>query len=293
MIQRALLAPVLIVLALLASPAQAQVLYAATGSNGVDGQLFTVSSTTGASTLVAPILAGGLPIGVTGLAANPTTGVVYGITAGLTPNFGSSLFTLNVATGVATIIGGGGTLSQQFGDISFNPAGTLYGYNRSTNSLYTIDIATGVDTLVGATGLAANCGGSITFAGATLRATISSDSGNIDTINPATGAGTAGPALTGAPGGFGCINATAAQAGTVFGVDSDTAGVAATTLIRINPATGAITNVGALPDDTDALAFAAAAGTGAIEAPTLSEWALLLLALMIATVGMRMARKRS
>jgi hypothetical protein len=292
MIQRALLAAMIAVMAIFASPAQAQTLLAATGSNGVDGQLFRVNPATGASTLVGNILAGGLPIGVTGLAANPATGVVFGVTAGLTPNFGNSLFTLNVATGVATIIGGGGTLSQQFGDIAFSPAGTLYGYNRNTNSLYTINTATGVNTLVGPTGLATNCGASITFDGGTLRATISSDSGTIDTINPATGAGTAGPALTGAPAGFACINATAAQAGTVFGVDSDTAGVASTTLVRINPATGAITNVGALPNDTDALVFAAF-GAGGLQAPTLSEWSLLLLALMIAGVGMHMARRRS
>ena len=293
MIYRALLVLLVAAATLSSTPVRAQQLFAATGSNGVNGTLYRVDSTTGAATLVGPILAGGVPIGVTGLATHPTTGVVYGITAGLSPNFTRSLFTLNVATGVATIIGGGNTLGANTSDITFSPAGILYGFRPNANALVTINTATGAATVVGPTGLASVCGGSIAFTGGTLRATISSDTGNVDTINPATGAGTPGPVLTGAPAGFGCINATAGLGATLYGVDTDNGGVASTTLIRINPATGAITNVGALPDDTDALVFAAAGGGVALTAPTLSEWALVALALMIAAIGMGMARRRA
>lgn len=293
MIIRALLACLVAVAATLLSPAaSAQTLFAATGSNGVDADLYRINPATGGATLVGPVLVGALPVSLTGLAAHPTTGVLYGVSHGNSANFDRSLFTINTATGAATVIGGvGDTLGGTTSDISFSPSGTLFGYRPNTDELVTINLTTGVATVVGVTGTGNSCGGSIAFVGATLFAAKLDDAGNLERLNTATGVATAGPLLTGAPAGFGCLPAIAANGAQLFGVDSDTGGVALTTLVRINTVTGAITNIGALPDDIDALAFAAAAGAPA-RVPTLSEWALILLALTIAGFGMGAAARR-
>jgi hypothetical protein len=56
--------------------------------------------------------------------------------------------------------------------------------------------------------------------------------------------------------------------------------------VTINTATGAITNVGALPNGIDALAFAPAPVViASTPVPTLGEWTLIALALAIGAAG--------
>src|ERR1700729_4111756 len=115
---------------LLSLPTQAQVLYVATGSNGVAGQLFTVNPATAAATLVAPILEGLNPISITGLAFQPGTGVLYAVSGGggTDPR---GLFTINTTTGAATRIGAAGVL--QASDIKFNASGVLFAWRQNLN----------------------------------------------------------------------------------------------------------------------------------------------------------------
>src|ERR1700686_4476231 len=84
---------------------QAQTLYMATGSNGVNGQLYTVDPSTAVATLVGPILIGANPVGITGLAFNPLTGVLYGATSNDGPNPEAALITIDPTTGAATLVG--------------------------------------------------------------------------------------------------------------------------------------------------------------------------------------------
>ncbi len=283
---------------LLTIAAHAQTLFAATGSNGIAGSLYTVNPATAATTLVGPLLAGALPVGLTGLARHPVSGVLYGATAVSSPNFARSLVTVNPATAAVTVIGSFGA-GINISDISFNAAGTtLFGWIANTGAIATINIATGAATSIGASGLAGVPGGGGALAlnaGNTAFVSASGSAGRLDTVSTATGAGAAGPALTGAPL-AGAINAMAFNSGGIlFGVNSNQGGPATTRLVTINTTTGAITNIGALPTDTDALAFAivAAVGFGApTPAPTMSEWALILLALLIGFVGLRAASRR-
>ncbi|MEY2545915.1 MAG: hypothetical protein QOG48_1032 [Verrucomicrobiota bacterium] len=246
------------------STAHAQeTLYAATGSKGADGVLYTVNPATSAFTAVAPILVGISPIGITGLAFDPLNGVLYGITGLESSNFPRDLVTINPSTGAATVIGG---LTGTFGavglsDIAFRADGTLFGF--SPNNLYTINLSSGALTNLGATGESTPGGGLSFSPGGTLFATAGlAASGTIDTLNTTTGARSTGPGLTNAPyaGTLGAINAlTFNSLGVLYGSNSNRAQngatVTAVELITINTATGAITDIGALPGNTDAIAF--------------------------------------
>jgi hypothetical protein len=264
--------------------ASAQTLYIATGSNGVPGQLFTVNPATAATTLVGPILEGVNPIAITGLAFHPTTGVLYAVSAGNGVTDPRSFFTIDPATGAATRIGAAGVL--QASDLAFNAAGVLFAWRQNLNLLATVNLATGVPTSLGASGIAGTTGGGLAINGAgTAFLSATAANGTLDTVNTGTGVGTTGPAITGAvfPN---AMNAMAFSGATLFAVNSDTGGVASTHLVTINTATGAVTDIGALPNDTDAIAFATAAGGGGPAIiPTLSTWALVLMMLLIGTLG--------
>jgi len=82
-----------------------------------------------------------------GLALDISTNTVY-----LTSTGNDSLFTLNVATGAATLVGAYGDSTLVMHGLEYHWVNnTLYG--ASNGSLYTIDRTTGVATLVGATGV--------------------------------------------------------------------------------------------------------------------------------------------
>lgn len=116
--------------------------------NNLTGELGTMSLTTGAFTGIGVI--SGLNTGeaLTGITIAPN-GTAYVSTA-------VSLYTMNLATGAATLVApftGAGTLMI---DIAADRNGLLYGHDIGTDSLYLIDATTGVSTLIGAHGLAAN-----------------------------------------------------------------------------------------------------------------------------------------
>ncbi len=126
----------------------AQVLYIvdSTVAAPADPLLRTINLATGAVTTVATITGLG-GVGASGLDINASTGVAHLSTA-------ANLYTLNLTTGVATLVGPFGTTLMI--DISSNCAGAMYGHDIGTDSLYTINTATGAATLVGPHGLAAN-----------------------------------------------------------------------------------------------------------------------------------------
>ncbi len=241
----------------LATPLQAQeLLYAATGSRGVNGVLYTVDPTTAVFTQVGPILAGASPLGITGLAFDPLNGLLYGVTGLESPNSPRTLVTINPATGAASVIG---SLIDPFGsvglgDISFRSDGTLFGYSGST--LYTVNLSTGGLTAVGSSGNGGE-GDALAFSPTgTLYSSNSGPSGTLDTLDPSNGALTTGPTLTNAPQSF-RINAFAIDAaGVLFGSNnSQTTPDRTVSLISINTTTGSITNIGLLPNNSDAIAF--------------------------------------
>ncbi|MEP6810120.1 MAG: PEP-CTERM sorting domain-containing protein [Chthoniobacterales bacterium] len=255
---------------LYASSALAQILYGATGSNGIAGSLYTINTATGASTLVAAITNanGGGAIGITGLAFNPVNSLLYGITTNNTPNGGNtvqgSLVTINTTTGVATVIGALGFANS---DISFRSDGTLFGYEAGNSkgflSMSTINLTTGTATRIGNSGLSSTLGGGLAFNSVgELYLSATGSSGTLDTLDPNTGARTAGPGLSGGPfspagGPSGALNAMAFDSlGVLYALDSNRGGPALVHLVVIDPITGTITDLGSVADNMDALAFA-------------------------------------
>ena len=275
------------------SPVLAQVvLYGANGAGGNNAAvLVTLNPATGAVlSTIGPI---GMP--VTGLAVHPTTGVLYGTTGngGGAPVNPNSLIRINRTTGVGTLIGATG-LGNPVADITFRSDGTLFGWSEDTDDLVTLNLTTGVATVVGPSGVG-TAGSGLTFgAGGVLFFTGQGATGDIATVNPATGLVTAGPALTGSPNGN-QINALAFNAGVIYGSDFAGGGAGgAANLVRINTATGVITDLGPTIDGLDAIAFGAAFAPGdSVGIPTMSEWALLLLALLMVAVAFRAHRKRT
>jgi peptidoglycan hydrolase-like protein with peptidoglycan-binding domain len=110
------------------------VLYGVDGlnSNPNPPNLYTIDPATGDTTVIGPV-----GYKITGLAFDPTTGILYGNTGNAGSNQ-NSLFTINTTTGAGTLLGtidiGGNPISM--GDISFRSDGILYG---ASSDIYTID----------------------------------------------------------------------------------------------------------------------------------------------------------
>jgi hypothetical protein len=256
------------------SPVRAQeVLYAATGSNGVAGSLYIINPYTAAATLVGPITnaVGGGAIGITGLAFDPLSGLLYGITVNGTPVGGNtvatSLVLINPDTAVATVIGPLGFANS---DISFRSDGTLFGYEAGgpnagsgPRSMTTINLSTGAATRASTQAFTSTqtSGGGLAFspAGILYVSPNGAGGGTLDTLDPSTGARTQGPFLFGPLGSASSLNSMAFNStGTLFAVNSNRLDPATAILVTVNPANGTITQVGSptnLPVNMDGLAF--------------------------------------
>ena len=156
------------------APAGATTLYAANGigsvfchSNGgqyEDGSassLYELDPSNGDVRKVAEIRIGSTQVNhVSGLAVHPSTGVLYGfinrqdqVDCDVDPQGPGTLITIDKITGAATVVGSMGAAAIVAPDISFDPFGTLYAWNRVDEDLYTLDTTTGTATKVG------ECGG--------------------------------------------------------------------------------------------------------------------------------------
>src|SRR5471032_2908916 len=89
-----------------------QTLYAASVRSAVSsdapiaGNLYTVNLASGTATLVGAIrLPGAQSIGVTGLSAHPTSGVLYGITSEKSPNSPHALVKIDGSSAAAELVG--------------------------------------------------------------------------------------------------------------------------------------------------------------------------------------------
>jgi hypothetical protein len=242
----------------LTGTASAQLLYGADGGGGHLANLYILNPDTGAVVRTVG------PIGhsVTGLAIDPTTGTLYGVTGRSTDGGETnsvSLIKIDRATGAGTVVGKERSNNEGAADITFTPDGALYGWlEPDTDDLVTIDKATGAATVVGdstldtyGSGLASNSSGVLYFAG-------EGQNGPLRTVDRATGATTQiatlnGPGGTSIPG----ISALAFNGGTLFGSRlpsaSDTS--FASDLLTIDTSSGVITSKGSSVDRLDAIVF--------------------------------------
>ncbi len=243
-----------------------QTLYAATSiaccETGAGGNLYTIDATTGAYTLVGPLLAGGLPIGITGLAFNPVTGVLFGVTDDNSANYPDSLVTINTSTAAAKLIGPLGLTG--ISDISFSSTGTLYGWVAQSPASYlvSINLTTGAATQIGPGETLYTVAGGLAFSPAGTLYLLANltpypETGVLGTIDPTTGSVTFYGAETDQEDRI--FNAAAFNsAGTLFAssYDSDLGNA----IFTVDPTTGANNYLTSLPtvvfgEIADALAF--------------------------------------
>ena len=140
-------------------------LYAATAS-GAAGELYKLNQADGSVVQdIGPLNdASSVNYGMTGLAFQPSTGVLFGSTANNVPATAAKLVTINPATGLVTVIGGYGVATgSTMTDLAFDPtSGVLYGIGSNGGAhLYSINTTTGAATIVGSSGLTFTNGGGV------------------------------------------------------------------------------------------------------------------------------------
>ena len=224
-------------------------LYWSTSPGGV-GELWTIDQTTGAAIAdIGPLSdSGGQNYGVTGLAFDPTSGILYGSTGGKS---GNSLLTIDPATARVTVVGDYGLgAGDTMTDIKFDTNGTLYGITSTGGAnLCTINKSTGQATIIGISGVSFTQGGALAISpgGVFYASPINTDFG---TYNPTTGAFTfiANPPR---PGGSGTsYSAFAFDGETLYGMNLATP----TYLVTIDPF-GDVTTIGTSVANIDGIAF--------------------------------------
>jgi plastocyanin len=136
------------------------VLYAAKGTFGVQGVLYTLDPATGAVLTTVGFLhdAAGNNYDMAGFKYHPMTGIFYGATGGQSPTDPNYLVIVDPATALVTPIGPFGAVLT---DIAIDPTtGTMYGISGFNQKFYTINTTTGEAVQTGSTGIGfANGGG--------------------------------------------------------------------------------------------------------------------------------------
>ena len=125
--------------------AQTQTLFGVTGQNGAESFLYTINTTTGATTLVGDT--GFTGVGSLAFATNGTT--LYGVSGNASSGSpGHYLITINTITGLGTKVSNNLTGTGNIADIAFRSDGVLFAAG-GMGTLYTINTTTGVATTVG------------------------------------------------------------------------------------------------------------------------------------------------
>ena len=172
----------------LCAPAGAATLYATdSGASDPDGHLYAVDPATGATTDI-----GVLGWGVTGMAVDPTSGVLYGVT-GAEFTGTVELITIDRTTGAGSLVAPLSIdPSQRVTDIAFTTGGQLYGLHKvdgSTSHLATINKADGTVTDLPATIQGGQGNGlTISYGGSFYRFPEGIDGGNMEVLDPSSGA---------------------------------------------------------------------------------------------------------
>jgi streptogramin lyase len=238
----------------------------ARGEVPIAGNLYTINLANGTAALVGAIrLSGGKPIGVTGMAAHPSTGMLYGITSEQSPNHPRALVTIDPKSGAATLVGDLGVTGS---DIAFDSKGTLYMWLPGTSQLGVVDPSSAAVTPLGRPGPPGSPAGIAVDPQGMVFVTAKGAGGSLDNVDLESGALQIGPPLTGAPFSTQINSMSFSPSGLLLAVNSNGGSPASTKLVTINTATGAVATIGARPDDTDALAFTG--GSGPNLAPTFS-----------------------
>jgi hypothetical protein len=244
------------------------------------GTLYTIDPDTGAATSVAPLRLNGSPIGVTGLAIHPKTGIFYGITGRYSGVAPYSLVKINPVTGAATLMG---PLGAAGSDIGFSSDGTLYTWLGDYGELARVDIETGKAIPLGPSNIpGAGPGGLAIRPEDTGFVAATGATGTLDRLDLKTGQATRGPTLSGAPYPNAVTNLSFSASGKLFAVNASGGAPADTMLVNIDPATGVVSKIGPLPKDIEALIFASSHADGDF---VKENWGLVSVALAAIILG--------
>ena len=227
--------------------------YSDPGYKGVEGNLYIVDPDTASTTLVTSLNLGKTPIGLDGLAVHPKTGTFYGITSATAANIPHSLVTVDPTNGALTRVG---DLGDSGSDIAFDPEGILYVWLANTRQIGVVDLETGRATPRGKPIERGASKGAFALIGngkAYLAST--GGAGTIDILDIQTGMITTGPTLSGAPFPDLMTGLAYSSRGVLYGINANFGRSSQANLVVIDPHTGKVTNVGALPNDTDAITF--------------------------------------
>ncbi|HEX3097512.1 MAG TPA: hypothetical protein VHQ02_07325 [Usitatibacter sp.] len=255
------LASTLVLLAAAFAARGADTLYAtslrgeAAGGAFIAGNLYTVEPATAAAKLIGPIRLGETEVGITAVASHPRTGVFYGITAGLSPAVPRSLVTVDLDSARASLVA---PISMRGSDLAFGPDGTLYMWVPDAKRLVKLNPDNGAIEPLGPSGIEAGASGGLAIdrGGGKAYVAATGANGTLDSIDLETGKGTPGPKLTGAPFAVSIDNMTLSPSGVLYAVNSNGGAPSNAALVTIDVATGAVSQVGALPRDTRGLIFA-------------------------------------
>jgi len=252
------------------------------GTTNVMSGLYAINLSNGAATFVTPLrTASGGAVAITGLGVEPSTRTFYGITSTLSPNLPQSLVTLDPATGKLSLIG---HLDVAGTDIVFDNAGRLLMWLPSTRQVALVDLKTAHATPLGQPGPPDAFGGLAVDVRGMTYVTPGGALGTLDTVDLDTGEIKAGPTLKGAPY-PGAITAMAfTPSGLLIAINSNVGSPAAAKLVTINTSTGAMSEIGSLPEDSDAITFAPPPHDMSEVLATMSGRTLALLALVAGLV---------
>ena len=230
------------------------VVYAADGKAGVPGNLYEIDPTDGTATPIGPI-----GYAITGMAMSPT-GVLFATESTRRGALGDSrLIRIDTTSGAGTPVGlladsGDDEVHQAVADITFVD-NRLVGWSQRGDVPVEIDTGTGRVTVIGDSVNAFGAG--LAFDGRSrIYLAAQGSEGPLYSLDPSTGTSTAGPLLGGGDIDFSSIGAMTFLGARLLGVDIESGRSADTRadLIEIDPATGLITRIGALPTGIDALA---------------------------------------
>ena len=252
---------------------------------GTSSRFYTIDPSDGSTTVIGTTNLTGL----IGLAFDPTTGLLYGSSGGNSA-VKKGFFRIDTATGEATLIGPAVQYPKPLVDLTFAPDGTLYGWMAgavgNVSSLVTIELSDGSHTLIGpgfpaptrAAGLTFGPGGLLYSAGRVML------NGVFHTIDPLTGLSTGTIAITG---GTAILekdlhSLTYPGTGTLLYVENDNAA-----LLTFDTATGELDFVRDGVFTLRGLAF----NTGPLVVPTLTEWGVFSLILLLAAAAFVHVRK--
>jgi hypothetical protein len=213
-------------------------LYVADGRQGLAGRLYRVNAATAEAFPV-----GNLSAGLTGMAFAPD-GSLYGTESSRGAK--GHLVMINPMTAALSRVGettGHSTLP----DITF-VGSELYAWTENGDQLAKIDRNTAQVTALG-NGTGSSGSGLTTDSLGTILAAPQGTGGPLYSVNPTTGVVTATVTLTSEDIG-GSISSLAFHKGTLYGVVKTDP----PTLVSIDRTTGALTNIGALPQNVDAMA---------------------------------------